>query len=150
VLQPNTSTKTQLLAAGFPIHPFMNEVSNWGQAIAVGGTSILDVNFTVDAAGGPMTFDAPAGPDAVDLLRHRENEFVPVFDAPNAAFDTFFATTFDEVTGEQIGMRLMTDSSPTGLFPLDSLLTAPPDLIDLLLGRVHCVSLSYTFPSAPI
>lgn len=137
VLTPGTITKTELAAASFPFHPFMNEVSRWGQAVTFGGTSILDLSFTVDTAGGPIAFSAPAGPDVFDLLRHRENEFVPVFDAPASAFDTFFAHTADDVTGEQIGMRLMTDHSPSGIFPLDSLLTTPPDLADLFLGRVH-------------
>lgn len=139
VLSPGTITKTELIDGGFTPHPFMNEVSTWGQAVTAGGPSILDVMFTVITAGGSMDFSSSSGADTVDLLRHRENEFVPVFDAPSAAFDTFFATTFDDVTGEQIGMRLMTDNSPSGIFPLDSLLTTPPDLFDLFLGRVHYI-----------
>jgi len=137
VLSPGTITRTQLIDGGAEPHPFMNEVSRWGQATTVGVASILEVSFTVETAGGPLEFNSPVGLDVFDLLRHRENEFVPAFDAPDAAFDTFFATSFDQVTGEQIGMRLMTNSSPTGLFPLDSLLSTPPDLADLFLGRVH-------------
>jgi len=127
-------TKTLLDSWGIARHPFMNEVSRWTEAERFGGPAILNVSATIETAGGPVVFESARGSDVYHLLRHQENEWKPLSDAPpSEPFDSFFTAALGPSI--DIGTRLISKTSPSGLFPLDGLLDIPPDLADLHLGR---------------
>jgi hypothetical protein len=128
------TTKTPLDFLGIARHPFMKDVSRWAQAETFGGPVILDVSATIEGAGGPVVFESARGPGVYNLLRHLENEWRPLSDAPpGEPFDSFFTAALGP--GIDIGTRLISKTSPSSLFPLDGLLDIPPDLADPHLGR---------------
>ena len=74
-------------------------------------------------------------------LRNWENDVTPLSEAPPSAYDTFTAFGGDDL--EILTMRLLSSSSPSGLFPLTNLLSSPPELGDLFTTRM-----GYTFQDA--
>lgn len=138
-LSQRTKTRTNLVDSGWQpghFHPFMNEVSYLATKSAIAADSILEITFTVTTADGPVILSSRGRVDGEDELRHSVNEYLPLNDAPDAAFDSFRALSFNNETEELVSLRLMTSKAHSGVFPLEYLLATPPRLDGLFLGRV--------------
>jgi hypothetical protein len=139
ILSRQTKTKTELLDSGRKpgqLHPFMDEVSSVATAYADDADSILEIVFTLTTADGPFVLSSEGRAVGGDQLRNSVNEYLPLNDAPDSAFDSFRAVSNNLETDELFSFRLMTNNARSGAFPLEYLLATPPNLDDLLLGRV--------------
>ena len=122
VVSSHTKTRTELIDSGWQpgnFHPFMNEVSFRATASAIDADSILEITITVTTADGPVVLSSRGEADGEDQLRHSVNEYLPLNDAPDAAFDSFRALSYNEETDELVSLRLMTDNSHSSAFPLE-------------------------------
>lgn len=138
-LSQRTRTRSQLIGQGWrpgQFHPFMAEVSYLATRFSVAPDSILEITFTVHTTNGPVLLSSDGTENVEDELRHSVNEYLPLNDAPDAAFDSFRATSFDVDTEELFSLRLMSTKAHSGAFPLDYLLATPPTLDSLFRGRV--------------
>lgn len=118
----------------FYFHSGMDATADSVTRQAVGGAGLFSLSFS--SAGGNFAINPST---STSFLRHRTNEFIVTPDRPTYAFDTMFASQFDLVTDENIGLRLMDDDAFAGLFPVNAgaqSLAALPSLADLFLARV--------------
>jgi hypothetical protein len=90
----------------------------------------------VTTTDGPLVLSSAGLTVGGDQLRHSVNEYLPLNDAPEAAFDSFRAISNNLETDELFSLRLMTNNTHSGAFPLEYLLATPPNLDDLFHGRV--------------
>ena len=132
-----TKTRTYLMDLGRQpgdFHPYMIEVSYVATTGNDDSDTLLEIEFTVATSAGPVVLSS--GEQADSELRHSINEYMPLNDAPDAAFDSFRALSVNTKTKEGLSLRMMTSQAHSGVFPLEYLLATPPNLDYIYRGRV--------------